>query len=190
MRAICTSASLQTSTWVSPGFILFRHSSPPFGSKQAHSNSSSVEPGRCWAFVLCAHHGSCDLPFSTRDGTCMKSSPLRVCLTPWSVFQDGWRHPILCAKIWASRKWAALHKWRLHITSARLAGTPILHLVTHVAFTSQHAGKCLGGRPWPMSWRYVHCRCHDFRFFSLSFQNAFQTFAHATCSLSVFLLCI
>lgn len=40
MRAICTSASLQASTWVSPGFTLFRHSSPPFGSKQAHSNST------------------------------------------------------------------------------------------------------------------------------------------------------
>ncbi len=56
MRAICTSASLQASTWVSPGFTLFRHSSPPFGSKQAHSNSTRARAGRCWAFVLCAHH--------------------------------------------------------------------------------------------------------------------------------------
>src|SRR3989338_2635310 len=44
MRAICTSASLQASTWVSPGFTLFRHSSPPFGSKQAHSNSTHMGP--------------------------------------------------------------------------------------------------------------------------------------------------
>lgn len=44
MRAICTSASLQASTWVSPGFTLFRHSSPPFGSKQAHSNSTHGGP--------------------------------------------------------------------------------------------------------------------------------------------------
>jgi hypothetical protein len=44
MRAICTSASLQASTWVSPGFTLFRHSSPPFGSKQAHSNSTHRGP--------------------------------------------------------------------------------------------------------------------------------------------------
>ena len=78
MRAICTSASLQASTWVSPGFTLFRHSSPPFGSKQAHSNSTSVEAGRCWAFVLCAHHWSCDLPFSTRDGTCIILSLARL----------------------------------------------------------------------------------------------------------------
>jgi len=58
-----------------------------------------VKAGRCWAFV-CAHHRSVDLPFSTRDGTCI-SSPLRVCLTPWSVLQDGCRHPIFCVKIWA-----------------------------------------------------------------------------------------
>ena len=63
MRAICTSASLQASTWVSPGFTLFRHSSPPFGSKQAHSNSTYIEAGRCWAFVLCAHHWSLRPPF-------------------------------------------------------------------------------------------------------------------------------
>ena len=44
MRAICTSASLQASTGVSPGFTLFRHSSPPFGSKQAHSNSTHMGP--------------------------------------------------------------------------------------------------------------------------------------------------
>ena len=44
MRAICTSASLQASTWVSPGFTLFRHISPPFGSKQAHSISTHGGP--------------------------------------------------------------------------------------------------------------------------------------------------
>jgi len=53
MRAICTSASLQASTWVSPGFTLFRHSSPPFGSKQAHSNATRVRAGRCWVFKKC-----------------------------------------------------------------------------------------------------------------------------------------
>ena len=58
MRAICTSAPLQASIRVSPDFTLFRHSSPPFGSKQAHSNSPSEEGGRCWANKLktCAHH--------------------------------------------------------------------------------------------------------------------------------------
>ena len=39
------------------------------------------------------------LPFSTREVLVTISSPLRVCLTPWSVFQDGWRHPISIANI-------------------------------------------------------------------------------------------
>ena len=70
MRAICTSASLQASTWVSPGFTLFRHSSPPFGSKQAHSNSTSVKAGRCWA-ILRVHtiYEPCGSPFQYERST-------------------------------------------------------------------------------------------------------------------------
>ncbi len=46
-RWICTSESLRASTRVSPGFTLFRNSSPPFGSQHvcSHSNLSSEE---CW----------------------------------------------------------------------------------------------------------------------------------------------
>ena len=57
MRAICTSASLQASTWVSPGFTLFRHSSPPFGSHGVRQHS---EP--------------CPLGFGSGD-------PMQVCRT-------------------------------------------------------------------------------------------------------------
>ena len=39
-RSICTSESLRTSTRVSPGFILFRHSSPSFGSQRVCSVSA------------------------------------------------------------------------------------------------------------------------------------------------------
>src|SRR6188508_1107013 len=38
-RTICTSVSLRTSTRVSPGFILLKHSSPSFGSLQICSGS-------------------------------------------------------------------------------------------------------------------------------------------------------
>lgn len=99
MRAICTSASLQASTWVSPGFTLFRHSSPPFGSKQAHSNSTHGGPVGVGHFYVCTPRVRSHLPFSTREVLATISSPLRVCLTPWSVFQDGWRHPISDANI-------------------------------------------------------------------------------------------
>src|SRR6185437_16990814 len=43
-RTICTSVSLRASTRVSPGFALFRHRSPSFGSQQicSYSNLSQV----------------------------------------------------------------------------------------------------------------------------------------------------
>eukprot|EP00398_MALV-I-01_sp_L67-1_P000609 gene606-gene728 len=39
-RTICTSVSLRASTRVSPGFTLFRHSSPSFGSQHMRSYSN------------------------------------------------------------------------------------------------------------------------------------------------------
>ena len=44
-RSICTLEPLRTSTRVSPGFVLLRHSSPSFGSQHvcSHSNLSSEE---------------------------------------------------------------------------------------------------------------------------------------------------
>jgi hypothetical protein len=41
-RSICTLESLRTSTRVSPGFVLLKHSSPSFGSRHvcSHSNLS------------------------------------------------------------------------------------------------------------------------------------------------------
>ena len=44
-RTICTSVSLRTSTRVSSGFILFRHSSPSFGSQQLRSYSNTSTHG-------------------------------------------------------------------------------------------------------------------------------------------------
>ena len=38
-KAICTSAHLRASTWVSPSFALLRHSSPSFGSQHTYSDS-------------------------------------------------------------------------------------------------------------------------------------------------------
>ena len=68
-RSICTSESLRASTRVSPGFALFRHSSPSFGSQHARSHSNLV-PEETWsvdgaalregfppAFTFTAHGG-------------------------------------------------------------------------------------------------------------------------------------
>src|SRR5271168_4086402 len=42
-RTICTSVSLRASTRVSPGFALFRHRSPSFGSQQICSYSDPLQ---------------------------------------------------------------------------------------------------------------------------------------------------
>ena len=47
-RSICTSESLRASTKVSPGFTLFRHSSPSFGSQHICSYSN-LSPGGSWS---------------------------------------------------------------------------------------------------------------------------------------------
>ena len=56
-RSICTSESLRASTRVSPGFALFRHSSPSFGSQHARSHSNLV-PEETWSVdgAACASH--------------------------------------------------------------------------------------------------------------------------------------
>ena len=132
MRAICTSASLQASTWVSPGFTLFRHSSPPFGSKQAHSNSTHGGPVGVGHSFVCTPRMRSHLPFSTREVLATISSPLRVCLTPWSVFQDGWRHPISIANIEHHGEDTRLARLKVpRALSPPISPVPsILHLVT------------------------------------------------------------
>jgi len=84
-RTICTSVSLRTSTRVSSGFILFRHSSPSFGSRQVcstqtlHRRSRSVGVGAPFTFIS---HMSLPLKYS------------HTCQTPWSVLLDGSEAPI------------------------------------------------------------------------------------------------
>ena len=72
-RSICTSESLRTSTRVSSGFVLLRHSSPSFGSQRVCSCSASsgveIETGR-W----CAR---------CRDPTWADRSQPSLSLRPW-----------------------------------------------------------------------------------------------------------
>ena len=90
-RTICTSVSLRASTRVSPGFTLFRHRSPSFGSQQicSYSNLSQVMIGRqCLPLTgfLPQQHKTA-FTFITHQGFAPKYS--HRCQTPWSVFQDG-----------------------------------------------------------------------------------------------------
>eukprot|EP01033_Poteriospumella_lacustris_P024230 gene24230-gene19863 len=47
-RSICTLESLRTSTRVSPGFVLLKHSSPSFGSQHLRSYSN-LSPEGSWS---------------------------------------------------------------------------------------------------------------------------------------------
>ena len=117
------------------------------------------------------------LPFSTREVLATISSPLRVCLTPWSVFQDGWRHPISFANI------------EHHGEETRLAASSALpfflrpfhqcpHFCNLVAlWILNPRRKMLRGWFWPLlKWRYFHCHCHDFRFYVTLFPKCFSNF--------------
>ena len=55
-RSICTLESLRTSTRVSPGFALLRHSSPSFGSQHVCSHSNLFPVG-AWSVDSAAFDG-------------------------------------------------------------------------------------------------------------------------------------
>jgi hypothetical protein len=88
-RTICTSVSLRASTRVSPGFTLFRHRSPSFGSQQicSHSNlpqandRSIVPPTRGQDSYLSRRNGlyfHCASGFVTQILAYMLDSLVRV----------------------------------------------------------------------------------------------------------------
>ena len=64
-RSICTSESLRASTRVSPGFTLFKHSSPSFGSQHERSHSD-LSPEGLWP-ADCARRSNL-LSFNTHGG--------------------------------------------------------------------------------------------------------------------------
>ena len=83
-RSICTSEPLRTSTRVSPGFALPRHSSPSFGSQHKSSNSNlcrnsdrsmMLSPHILQKKMLCFHFA---LGFATLALACMLDSLVRV----------------------------------------------------------------------------------------------------------------
>lgn len=88
-RTICTSVPLRASTRVSPGFTLFRHRSPSFGSQQicSYSNLSQVidrsivpparEPGSYLSSRNCLHFHYAS-GFSTQILAYMLDSLVRV----------------------------------------------------------------------------------------------------------------
>lgn len=96
-RTICTSVSLRASTRVSPGFTLFRHRSPSFGSQQICYYSNLPQANDRSIVPLTLEQDSYlrlfqPFTFITHQGLSPKYS--HICQTPWSVFQDGWKKTI------------------------------------------------------------------------------------------------
>lgn len=98
-RPICTSGPLRTSTRVSSGFALPRHSSPSFGSCRARSCSTSpagrarraggAPAGRRRRRDPTSAGAPRPSPSLRRRVSCERPSDSRARQTPWSVFQDG-----------------------------------------------------------------------------------------------------
>src|ERR1700742_2629367 len=85
MQSICTSELLQTSTRVSSGFVLPRHSSPSFGYQHVRSDSATSTGREVGGSVLRPGSG---LPPTTQDRTIYfhyapqawsRLSDLRIC---------------------------------------------------------------------------------------------------------------
>jgi hypothetical protein len=111
-RLICTSKPLRTSTRVSSGFVLLRHSSPSFGSQYACSSSTPLQAvgmGLCCAVPGGTDHISGRSSRAFTFITPLGFAPIdsHAYYTSWSVFQDG------------SDRWSTFTPW---ITGA--ADTP------------------------------------------------------------------
>src|SRR3982751_6865611 len=94
-RSICTLESLRTSTRVSPGFALFRHSSPSFGSQHvcSHSDRSpeGLRPADCAKSIQ-------PLSLSLRTGVCHPCTRTYVRLLG-PCFKTGKRKPFCLAQL-------------------------------------------------------------------------------------------
>ena len=103
-RSICTSESLRTSTRVSSGFILLKHSSPSFGSQRVGSIAATLHTNHDETVLRPAGYTRITSSRSSRANFRFhfafwfrepNDSP--TCWTPWSVFQDGtgrWPRPL------------------------------------------------------------------------------------------------
>ena len=106
-RSICTSEALRASTRVSPGFALFRHSSPSFGSQHARSHSNLV-PEETWSVdgAACASHLH---SLSLRTGVFRPCTRGHVRLLGRPCFKTGRRKPFRQGRTASRRHATAFH---------------------------------------------------------------------------------
>ena len=163
LRSICTSEPLRASTRVSPGFALFRHSSPSFGSRHkcSHSNLDAVAK---WSVDGAAeasnHHFHCALRFDTSILAPVSDSLVRVS-------RRGIEHHFLSPGIPQSVQAVLRVTTTMSMTRAQTG----LQIETN----NMHAPNTDDLR-FPLS---------DFRHSLTLFSKFFSSFLHSTCSLSV-----
>src|SRR3954467_11055518 len=138
-RTICTSVSLRASTRVSPGFTLFRHRSPSFGSQQicyysnlSQANDRSIVPptrGRD------SYLKPCGSLLSLRIRVCHPNTRIYVRLLG-PCFKTGGRQPF------------RLHREPHHLGYSKV----VLTWRTDRTLFSQVLGKIDLGVPKPEGW--------------------------------------
>ena len=197
-RSICTSEPLRASTRVSPGFTLFRHSSPSFGSQHVCSNSNlspKIMIGRwcpLWKVPTSIRRTNIHFhyapEFDTQTLAHMLDSLVRVSR------RAGYNHFVHIVilqfpkdakrnitpqslKVWT---WKAFNSGESTFLSTRLYFSKLIW--TRKKAQTQIIDQC------QMPYHDTSCNLFpfsDFRYSFTLFSKCFASFPHGTCSLSV-----
>ncbi len=186
-RSICTSESLRASTRVSPGFTLFRHRSPPFGSRHvcSHSDLSPKREGP----ADCASQESNHCHFHCAPRVCHSCTRTHVWLLG-PCFKTG-RRKQFCQHhehMWLPSDHPSTHLPALtpHQGVTSLTDTctqltwywPTAACSAQVASHQRNTHHC--------NTRFLRFPFSNFRYSLTLFSKFFASFPHGTCSLSVY----
>ena len=165
-RSICTLESLRTSTRVSPGFALLRHSSPSFGSQHVCSHSNLSLEGS-WSVDSAAEASYLSGP-----------KPTFTLISRLGLDSRTLAH-MLDSLVRVSRRVDEKHFVRV---TPRIGRTVQARLFPHHRSKPHlHAVERLYG-PHTASQRFLFS---NFRYYFTLFSKCFSSFPHGTCLLSV-----
>ena len=165
-RSICTLESLRTSTRVSPGFVLLKHSSPSFGSQHVCSHSNLSLEGS-WSVDSAAEASYLSGP-----------KPTFTLISRLGLDSRTLAH-MLDSLVRVSRRVDEKHFVRV---TPRIGRTVQARLFPHHRSKPHlHAVERLYG-PHTASQRFLFS---NFRYYFTLFSKCFSSFPHGTCLLSV-----
>jgi hypothetical protein len=164
-RSICTLESLRTSTRVSPGFVLLRHSSPSFGSQHVCSHSN-LSPEGSWSVDSAAEASYLSSKESIHINSALGGSPRALA-------------HMLDSLVRVSRRDDKRHFVKSPSIKRR---TPEPIQVSGPIPNNQRSLTCC--KPQVTTDNTASHRFH-FRYYLTLFSKFFASFPHGTCSLSV-----